>query len=293
MAETTGISWAHATWNAWVGCDKIDPLCAKCYIGRVLQRQGRQPWGRLYLTKTWDDPPRWQRRHQAAGDAIRAFTCSLSDFFHAKADPWRPDAWKLIRDTPNIIYLILTKRAELIERRLPPDWGEGYRNVWLGVSVGCRRSVNKMDALRKIPVHQEAVRWFSGEPLLEDISADIDLTGFGWGIIGGESGSNPEYLWDPDGDWRKEFDEPGRRLMKPEWAENLRDRVKDAGLPLLFKQATAARSGEGANLLGKVWHEVPPAPGGMPWASAAEPHEAQLWTPVQIERYGQRCAEAA
>ena len=150
-----------------------------------------------------------------------------------------------------------------------------------------------MDALRRIPVHPEAVRWISSEPLLEDISQDIDLTGFGWAVTGGESGSGPEYLWNPAGDWRKEFDEPGRRLMKPEWGERLRDKVKGAGLPFLFKQATAARFGEGANLLGKVWHEVPPAPGGMPWASAAEPHEPQLWTPVQIERYGQRCAEAA
>jgi hypothetical protein len=31
---------------------------------------------------------------------MRMFTCSLSDFFHKKADPWRDDAWKIIKSTP-------------------------------------------------------------------------------------------------------------------------------------------------------------------------------------------------
>jgi protein gp37 len=291
MAESSAISWTMATWNPWLGCDRVSPLCSKCYIDRVIRKLGREPWGEVYRTKTWGEPVRWQRKHAVANDALRVFTCSLSDFFHVKADIWRDDAWDVIRACPNLIFLILTKRPERIMGHLPKDWP--FPNVWPGISVGCKQELLKMDALRRVPVHHEAVRWISSEPLLEDISDDIDLTGFGWVVTGGESGSGPEYLWNPSCDWRKEFGEPGRRLMRPEWAAKLRDKTKAANLPFLFKQATAWRSGEGANLLGRVWHEVPQATAGMPWASTAEPHEAQLWTPVQIERYGQSCAEAA
>src|SRR3954462_9465422 len=122
MAETSGISWTHGTLNFWVGCDKIAPECARCYIERLLRKQGREPWGSVYITKTWKDAARWQKKHAIERDAIRVFTCSLSDFFHVKADPWRTDAWAIIRDCPNLVWLILTKRPERAMAHLPKDW---------------------------------------------------------------------------------------------------------------------------------------------------------------------------
>jgi len=214
---------------------------------------------------------------------MRVFTCSESDFFHVKADAWRPDAWDVIRDTPNLIYLILTKRPDRIKGHLPPDWP--YRNVWLGVSVGCQRTLNKMDTLRQIPIHPEAVRWISAEPLLESLFPTINLDGFGWVIAGGESGSGTEYQWDRTGNWRKEFSTGGRRYMAVKWAEELRDACLAASIPFLFKQATAAQSGMGTNLLGHIWNEFPPAPSGLQWQM--EKHE---WTLVQIQEYKERAA---
>jgi len=148
------------------------------YIDRDLRRQGRKPWGALSLTQTWSHPFKWQEAAQLEKNYRRVFTCSLSDFFHRKADEWRHDAWAITRETPNLVWLVLTKRPERIEKHLPSDWP--YANVWLGVSTGCRRTLNKMDVLRRIPIHSSALRWISSEPLLEDISAEIDLTGFGW-----------------------------------------------------------------------------------------------------------------
>ena len=133
--ENSGISWTHQTQNFWQGCDKIAPECAHCYIDRVLRKYGRKPWGQLYLTKsTWNDPWAWEAEAVRRKQYIRVFTCSLSDFFHAKADPWRADAWSIIKHTPHLVWLILTKRPELIEKRLPASWP--LPNVWLGVSVG-------------------------------------------------------------------------------------------------------------------------------------------------------------
>lgn len=270
MAENSGISWTHNTQNFWVGCDKVSPECAKCYIARILQKQGRQPWGEVYRTQTWEEPWKWEEDCIRNRYAKRVFTCSLSDFFHVKADPWRREAWAIIKRTPHLAWLILTKRPEHIEKHLPRDWGSGYENVWLGVSVGCNWALEKMEKLRSIPC---VVRWVSAEPLLEDISARINLNGFHWVVVGGESGSGNEYLWTPDPDYKGKPKDPrdeedhGRRTMRHQWAAALRDKVKAAGLPFMFKQVTAPRSGFGYNALdGKDWHEFPPAPHGLEWA---------------------------
>lgn len=121
MSENTGISWAHNTQNFWVGCDKVAPECAHCYIDRIIRKQQdggvfRKPWGEIYRTQTWRDPIKWQVEAQHAGHCLRVFTCSLSDFFHKDADPWRGEAWEIIRHTPHVTWLILTKRPSLIAR---------------------------------------------------------------------------------------------------------------------------------------------------------------------------------
>src|ERR1700751_805982 len=102
MAEKSLISWTHGTWNPWVGCEKIAPECAHCYINREIRKQSdgqggrRKPWGELYLTKTWADPHKWQAELRRMDSdptprypnmsCKRIFTCSLSDFFHQKVD---------------------------------------------------------------------------------------------------------------------------------------------------------------------------------------------------------------
>jgi protein gp37 len=60
----------------------------------------------------------------------RVFTCSISDFFidHPAANSRRLGAWFVIRNTPNLTYLILTKRPHNILKMLPKDWGHGYPN---------------------------------------------------------------------------------------------------------------------------------------------------------------------
>ncbi len=302
------ISWTHNTWNPWVGCDKVAPECAKCYIGREIRKQTdwqgdgkpRQAWGEVYLTKTWNDPYKWQKELEGTDNAKRIFTCSLSDFFHAKVDSrkldstlkqhliagdkgglyhthWRGAAWQVIKDTPNLIYLILTKRPERIMKCLPPDWGEGYPNVWLGTSVGTKQRLKNIDALREVPVHPEAVRFISAEPLLEDISEEINLDKIGWLIVGGESGSNPEYLWDAKAKWQDELvGEVGRRTMDVAWARRLQRLAHRAGIPFFFKQVTSGKAGQGEAALGRVYHEFPNPPKGLIWMPEAEIHKPEL-----------------
>ena len=185
-----GISWTNDTLNFWKGCTKVSAACLYCYIDRVLRRSGMTAWGEVTRTTqhTWDKGKRWEQYLADTTDGktyMKMFTCSPSDFFHEKlADKWRPEAWKVIKDSPHCVYLILTKRPGRILRHLPKDWGSGYENVWLGTSIGDIKSVGFADVLRKVPAK---VRFLSCEPLLEDISEKLDLTEIQWVIVGGES----------------------------------------------------------------------------------------------------------
>jgi protein gp37 len=168
------------------------------------------------------------------------FTCSWSDFFIADADPWRPDAWAIMRRTPNLIYQILTKRPELIAYRLPTDWRDGYPNVWLGVSVENKRFLTRMNTLRRVPA---TLRFVSAEPLLEDITPELErhVDGFSWVIVGGESGNGGNDF----------------RPMPHQWARNIRDLCQRTGIAFFFKQSAAIRTEMGTTLDGRYYREYP------------------------------------
>jgi len=266
----------------------VAPECRVCYIFRDLRKQQRQPWGRIYQTNTWDEPIRLNREAERDGVVERIFTCSLSDFFHAGADNLRPAAWNIIRQTRNLVWMILTKRPSRILKHLPPDWGQGWPNVWLGTTVGCRKSLPNLDVLRKIPIHPKAHRWISAEPLLEDISEDVNLAGFSWLACGGESGGAPgkdaEYMYDPSITLREELkNTAGRRIMKIQWALNLRNKCLAQNVRFMFKQLTHTRSSFGVNALGRDWHEYPDHHlDGVPWRSQPPIAPKNIIPPEQI-----------
>jgi protein gp37 len=202
----------------------------------AMKRFGRDP---AVVTRTsiatWHLPFRWQRQAERDGKRHLVFTCSWSDFFLPQLGEWRAEWWSVIRSTPALTYQILTKRPELIGDRLPPDWGNGYPNVWLGVSIENPRFCWRRDELVKIPA---VVHFISAEPLLADISRELNLDDIEWLIVGGESG-------------------PGFRPMDHQWARNLRDRCQRAGIAFFFKQSAALRSETATELDGRTWHEFP------------------------------------
>ena len=185
MASTSKIQWTGGTWNPWTGCRKVSPGCKFCYMYRDKERYGKDPKEVIRSKSTFDQPLKWT-------EPRLIFTCSWSDFFIKDADEWRDDAWDIIRRTPHHTYQILTKRPERVMECLPDDWGDGYPNVWLGVSVENQEMYDaRVPMLADIPA---AVRFLSLEPLIGPI--DVDTKGqylehdIHWVIIGGESGND-------------------------------------------------------------------------------------------------------
>jgi protein gp37 len=250
MGDRTGIEWTDKTWNPWRGCTRVSPGCAQCYMFREQERYGRDP---AVVTRaafsTFTVPRRWNK----LGLRYRVFTCSWSDFFHEAADEWRHEAWRIIRETPNLTYQILTKRPERIADHLPEDWGAGYHNVWLGVSgETLTHAIDRGAILSEVPAR---VHFLSAEPWLENTTTPDGMIPtykknlawstvpmFDWVIIGGESG-------------------PHAREMDMESARQLRDACVLQGIPFFLKQlggpVGAKRDHEKAVLDGRTWKEMP------------------------------------
>jgi protein gp37 len=206
MAEKSLIEWTDATWNPWHGCIKVSPGCKNCYMYRGKQRYGKDPRTIIRSRTTFYDPLRWS-------EPRLIFACSWSDWFIKDADTWRPDAWNVIRATPQHTYQILTKRPERIAQSLPEDWGSGWPNVWLGVSIESQDYIFRKEILRAAPAR---IRFISAEPLLGPVDFG-DLKGIQWLITGGESG-------------------PKARPMNPDWARSIRRQCAKSKVAFFHKQ---------------------------------------------------------
>lgn len=248
MGTKTGISWTGKTWNPWRGCHKLSPGCRNCYMFAEQIRYKLTPGPNTVVrTKTWNDPFRWNREAEHDGQAVMVFTCSWSDFFIEEADQWRSEAWAIIRTTPWLTYQILTKRPERIIDCLPPDWGDGYKNVWLGTSIENADYLWRSDVLRCIPAH---IRFISAEPLLGPLTG-LNLTGYHWLIAGGESG--------------QDF-----RLMHHDWARELRDLCATNNVAFFYKQGNGVRSGMNDTIDGNEHKNYPADSNRIPLAMVSD-----------------------
>lgn len=196
----------------------------------------------------------------------RVFCASLADWLDDEVPiEWLAELLKLIHDTPNLDWLLLTKRPENWPRMISalgqwPEaaeehlihWVDGWingkppANVWIGTSVENQEYADKrIPKLLKIPAK---VRFLSCEPLLSSlnlIGADREdlrrercndpkrreplKVGLGSGLI------HQIIVGGESGGKRRE--------MKLEWAQSLHDQCKAAGAAFFFKQISAFKSG--------------------------------------------------
>jgi protein gp37 len=192
----------------------------------------------------WDEPIKVQKKLAKTGEYKSVFACAYSDFFMQEADEWRDDAWAVIRATPNLIWQLASKRTHLIPDRLPPDWGNGYKNVWLGTCVELKKHLSRLDDLRKIPC---VLRWVDFAPTLEDLMPELadHIDGFGWACASGETGCGVV--------------EP--RPWDPQWARNIRDLCKERKIPFFFGHVAGKARYPSTLLDGVEYTAVPPLNG--------------------------------
>lgn len=209
----------------------------------------------------WSKPFKWDREARAAGTRRIVFCSSLADVFEdwkgpmtthkgeqiyycskcgsfqaASQDcgrcqhPTEPATMDRIRQrlfyeiidrTPNLIWLLLTKRPGNIEASWPlrPDLSWHWENVWIYTSVE-----NQKQADLRIPELAKCrelspVLGLSCEPLLEEVQLRPWLINrkVQHVIVGGESG-------------------PQARPFHSHWAESLKMQCRDARIPFFMKQ---------------------------------------------------------
>jgi protein gp37 len=240
VATDTKIEWCDSTFNPWIGCTKVSTLaCAHCYAEvSTPARSMHIEWGpgkprHRTSASNWKQPLKWEANarefQQQHGRKQRVFCASLADVFDNEVDPqWRFDLFDLIRHTPSLDWLLLTKRIGNVNAMISADPVDHDlpRNVWLGITV-CNQPEADRDISKLLAV-DASVRFLSIEPLMGpmDISNflsakqlhDIDGGPFiHWVIVGGESGHHA-------------------RPMHPDWVRSLRDQCTAAGVAFFFKQ---------------------------------------------------------
>lgn len=228
MAENTKIEWADHTFNPWMGCTKVSPACDNCYAEDLMDaRYGRVSWGAgqdRVRTKDWSKPRKWNREQPGAF----VFCASLADVFDNEVEPqWREDLFHLIEATPNLVWLLLTKRIGNVGRmtmfRLPG-------NVAIGATMANQEEYDR-DRMKLAEVKSAAEPLFtfgSFEPLLGPIILDKNAPD--WIIVGGESGRNA-------------------RPMELDWARSLKRQSADLGRVFNFKQVGGRTADKGGHLL--------------------------------------------
>lgn len=226
MAENSAISWTRHTWNPWMGCTKVSPACDGCYAEALMdKRYGKVQWGNAPRVRTgahtWNDPLRWQRQAEKGGDRPFVFCASLADIFDNQVDPqWRADAFEVMRNTPRLVYLLLTKRPQLIVKLADAVRGLPS-NAALGTTVEDQKRADiNLPALSVAKQELKPLFTFgSFEPLLGPIVIQPAFMP-DWVITGGET------------------DQGGHkaRPTHPDWFRSLRDQAAASGTAFHHKQ---------------------------------------------------------
>jgi len=234
VAIGSTIEWTEVTWNPVTGCSKVSDGCKHCYAERMANRllaMGVEKYQNGFSVSihpsSLGEPLEWRRPRLV-------FVNSMSDLFHQSVpEVFVRSVFETMNRASHHTFQVLTKRpgrAASLSNSL--DWTP---NIWLGTSI-------ESDAvLGRLPLLKESgalTKFLSLEPLLSPLP-NLDLSGIGWVIVGGESG-------------------PGARPMHADWVREIRDACVEAAVPFFFKQwGGVFKKQTGRTLDGRTWDEMP------------------------------------
>lgn len=249
----TNIEWTDETWNPMTGCIPISQGCKNCWSKALHDMRHKAYHNGKKVAPQYATPFEVVKVHPDRLQIPLHWRQGRMCFSPSGADPFHDDVPDSFLDrffvvmalTRHVTYQVLTKRGDrMVEyfhglrdddvraRRwsqiacelsdspcaagLIEDLPWPLPNLWPGVSVENRDALWRLDRLRQIPA---ACRMVSFEPLLEDLG-EIDLTGIGWGIVGGESNKPAKKA----------------RQFNPLWACGILRQFRRAGEPFFMKQ---------------------------------------------------------
>ncbi|HIG21755.1 DUF5131 family protein [Henriciella sp.] len=255
MAESQ-IEWTDSTWNPVAGCSIMSKGCTNCYamqMAKRLEAMGVEKYAGLTRKSgnrtVWNGivredhsaleiPKRWKKPR-------KIFVNSMSDLFHPDvSNDFVAEVWKVMKETPQHHYQILTKRPDRMGELLAALSDQPLPNVWLGTSVENSEVASRIDNLRRVPA---AIRFISFEPLIGSVGS-INLKSIDWAIVGGESGH-------------------AARPIRIEWIDEIYDQCRDAETAFFFKQwgtwgadnKKRSKKANGRSYRGRHWDEMPEA----------------------------------
>ena len=238
MAQNSSIEWTNATWNPATDCSNLSAGCDNCYAERFSERfrgvKGHpfeQGFDLTLRPNRIETPLLWKK-------ARMVFVNSMSDLFHKKVPKsYIESVFDTMERANWHVFQVLTKRSSLMRNFV----NERYKgnpvpeHIWLGTSV---EDESKRSRIRHLRATNATIRFLSVEPLI-GAPGELDLTGFEWVIVGGESG-------------------PNARPMQLKWARSVRDQCIAQGVPFFFKQWGGFRPKSGGRELdGQEWTEFP------------------------------------
>ncbi|WP_264566295.1 phage Gp37/Gp68 family protein [Flavobacterium sp. N3904] len=249
MAENSKIEWCNHTANLWWGCVGVHNGCTNCFAELLAKRYGKEVWGidnpRRMIKNVWSELKKFQKEAEKQNEVHRVFVGSMMDIFEkpkslvdtygkplleGENEFWNTGQLRdkffneVVPNSPNLMFLLLTKRPSNINKYIPDSWKESPpKNVMFGTSPVDQETANKLIVqLSKV----NGQRFLSVEPQLEkiDLMAKVDdeteivlLDLVDWVINGGESG-------------------PRKRPFDTDWGRLLREDCKKKGVPFFFKQ---------------------------------------------------------
>lgn len=194
MGVKTGIPWCDHTFSPWEGCVKISPGCDACYASaRDEWLHHGDNWGKdaarlMHKDAYWEQPFKWDAAAFKSGIRKRVFCGSLMDIMEDRRDLDAPRArvFDIIPRTPNLDWLLVTKRPMNFRHLLPKEWLKSMpRNIWGITTVESEAYTWRIAELLNVPF---AIHGVSYEPALGPVDFSPWLArGLNWVIVGGES----------------------------------------------------------------------------------------------------------
>lgn len=203
-----------AFWNPWRGCRRVSEGCKFCFIHEGDKKRALDT-SLIEKTAQFDAPIKQTKNGYKMKSGQKVYVCFSSDFLIEEADPWRGECWQMMRERSDLQFIFLTKRIQRLPEVAPKDWGEGYDNVTIGVSVETQaRADQRLSLLQQLPVKHKNIIC---QPLLEEVTLADYLEGVELVMAGGEYHQKA-------------------RPLNYDWILKLREEAVAARIPFEFRQ---------------------------------------------------------